>query len=248
MSIAIVLIPLALPAVPVLIGLRLVLGKQGFQRMIDSLQVKLPTSIATHEELANIITSAGYDLKPWLGNFKTHLPGGQFFTWEFENGRWVAVFPKGICQAAVGEFLHNVQSRAGRSDFLEGVNSPLALSSEIIPTNFRDEALLTKTLEEAGLFPRRDSSGHLLCSVGTATLRFSHAVGEPYQVEIENAINRQELIQHLLNLDEDYRRCVQADTYQQLKGRIGASKLVLENEEVLEDNSIVLTVSVPESS
>ena len=252
MSVAIALIPLALPAIPILIGLRIVLGKEGFQKLIDSMQMKIPTSVRDKTELMRVITSAGYDIQPWLGGLKTHLVGkSQFFTWEFDGQKWVAVFAKGIPQGVVAEFIRSVEAKAGRAIFSspagEATND-VSVRSEPIPTNFRDESLLIKTLTDAGASTTRDGAGNLVCSVGRSVLRFIHVAGEPYQVLVQNTIDRQELLQHLMTLDEDYRRCVQADTYQNLKTKIGEKNLTIESEEVLEDNSIVLTLAIQEQA
>jgi hypothetical protein len=250
MSIAIVLIPLALPAVPILIGLRLILGKEGFQKLINSMQMKIPTSVRDKTELTSVITSAGYDVQPWLGGLKTHLAGkSQFLTWEFDGQKWAAVFAKGVPEGLVAEFIRNVEAKAGRAIFSSNTSEATgdaAVLSEPFPTNFRDEFLLIKTLTDAGASPTRDPAGDVVCSVGRCVLRLIHVTGEPYQVEVQNTIDRQELLQHLMALDEDYRRCVQADTYQNLKMKIAEKNLTIESEEVLEDNSIVLTLEIQE--
>ena len=247
MSIALVLIPLALPAIPVLVGLRLVLGKEGFQRMIDSMQVKIPTSLRDEDDLARTITASGYDFQAWLGGHKTHLPGGHFFTWEFDGTKWSAVFSKGVPQSVVAEFIRTVEAKTGRaifSDLGTSAGTDISVRSEPIPTNFRDETLLIKTLADAGAEPVRNALGNVTCSIGDSVLRFVQPPGEPYQVEVESSVNRQALLQELVMLDEEYRRCVQAETYQHLKAKIGDRGLAIESEEVLEDNSIVLTLII----
>ena len=250
MSIAIALIPLALPAIPILIGLRLALGKEGFQKLMDSMQVKIPTSIVNKDELMQVVTSAGYDVQPWLGGLKTHLAGrSHFFTWEFDGRSWVAVFAKGIPQNQVAEFVRAIEAKAGRAIFsglTEEVGDEASVTSEVIPTNFRDEPLLIKTLTQAGAVLTRDDLGNLVCSIGRTSLQFTHSPGEPYSVQVKNSVDRPELLQQLTMLDEDYKRCVQAETYQNLKAKIAEKNLTIESEEVMEDNSLVLTLAIQE--
>ncbi len=248
MSIALALIPLALPAIPVLVGLRLVLGKEGFDRLISSMQVKIPTVLKGKEELASAVIAAGYDFKHWAGGFKTHLRGSSFFTWEFDGKRWIAVLPKGIAQGVIAEFVRSVETKAGRPIFDSSADIPedsIVARSEPIPTNFRDKTLLVKTLNDAGA-NLRTVNGEIICEVGNSKLKFVQIGDGPYQVEIDSAANRQQLLQLLMMLDEDYRRCVQAETYQRVIDTVADRNLAIESEEVLEDNSILLTLTIQE--
>lgn len=246
MSIAIVLIPLALPAIPVLIGLRIALGKDSFERMINSLNIRIPTTLTSQEELAEVVRGGGYDFKPWMGGFKTHLQGGAFFTWELQEGRWVAVVPRNASQHALSTFIQKIEASSGRSLFTHELKDSPTLKTERIPTNFKDRDMLLKSMLDAGLNPSSESNGQLTCLLGTTTVCFIASEDGAYEVEFENAINREELIQHLLTLDDDYRQCVQASTYEQLMTRLSTSSFVVDSEEVLADNSIVLTITVPD--
>lgn len=250
MSISILLVPLAIPAIPIIMAMRLVMGKKGFQKMIDSMQIKIPTSLDTKAELERVLLGAGYDLKPWAGGFKTHLGrSSQFFTWELDGGRWVAVFPKDISQKDVGDFIRILEAKSNRGIFSgvepDGTND-VAVGSEYMPTNFRDEKLLLKTLEDSGVPVVRDPAGVITCSVGRSVLRFVRAPGEPYQVEVKNNVARHELLQQLMLLDEDYCRCVQADVYANIKAKAFEKHMTVESEEVLEDNSILMTLTIQE--
>ncbi len=250
MSISILLMPLALPAIPIIMAMRLVMGKKGFQKMIDSMHMKIPTSLVTNTELELVLLGAGYDFKPWASGYKTHLGrSSQFFTWELDGGRWVAVFPNGIPQKDVSDFIRSLEAKSGRgifSDVEPDVNNDIAVASEYMPTNFRDEKLLLKTLEESGVPVTRDQAGVITCSVGQSVLRFVRIAGEPYQVEVKNDVGRHELLQQLMLLDEDYCRCVQADVYANIKAKAFEKHMTVESEEVLEDNSILMTLTIQE--
>ena len=52
------------------------------------------------------------------------------------------------------------------------------------------------------------------------------------------------VFEYLSNLDDDYRRCLQAVVYERLKERAAEKNMTIESEEVLEDNSIVPTINV----
>jgi len=250
MSVSLVLIPLALPAIPILLGLRAALGKEGFQKLIDSIQVKVPTSLASREQLVKVVTAAKLDIQPWAGGLKTHFRGtSQFFTWEFDGQRWYAVFAKPITQEMVAQVINDIEGRSGERIFSAVTATPsskVIAQSASIPTNFRDEALLLNVLIDAGAKPARDAQGTIRCSFQGTTLRFVRGPSQVYEAIVQNAINADPVFQHLSTLEDDYRRCVQAATYQQIKASIADKNMTLESEDVLEDNSIVLTLNIQE--
>lgn len=249
MSIAIVLIPLVLPAIPILIGMRIVLGEEGFKNMIDSLQLRMPTSIKRRDELKNILEISGYELKEWMGTSKTHLVDGSFLTWEFDGQRWVAVFSKHANQKLISDFMGILEAKSEKSIFsASGINSQNNGSITMAPllTNFKDEKLLLKTLSDAGINPQKGSSGEIECSLNNTVLRFVRTKEDVFQVEMQSSVDRDVIINQLQSLDDDYRRCVQADTYHNLMAKIAERNLSVESEEVLEDNSIVITLAIQE--
>ena len=63
-------------------------------------------------------------------------------------------------------------------------------------------------------------------------------------VEIVNSGNVKEVFSQLSLLDDDYKNNVQAYTYENLKNNLIDNDLEIENEEILEDDSIVITVNL----
>jgi len=53
-----------------------------------------------------------------------------------------------------------------------------------------------------------------------------------------------ELLEELECLDKEYKQNVQSYTYEKLLAGLGANNMTLQSEEVLEDNSILLTIDV----
>ena len=52
------------------------------------------------------------------------------------------------------------------------------------------------------------------------------------------------IFEYLTHLDDDYKRCLQSIVYEKLKERVAERNMTIESEEILEDNSIVLTINV----
>ncbi|MDR1708882.1 MAG: hypothetical protein LBS70_04095, partial [Candidatus Accumulibacter sp.] len=112
------------------------------------------------------------------------------------------------------------------------------------PTSFTDEALLLETLHGLGAQPERTGTGDIVGRLGACELRFTRGNEPAFFVEISGAPSAGEIRRHLENLDEDYRRCVQAAVYEKIKARSESQGLTLESEEILEDKTILITLRV----
>ena len=227
--------------------MRIVMGKENFENWVQSMQVSMPTTFEHEVDLVVTVRKAGYDAEKWAGLIKTHLRGERdFFFWELVDGRWTAVFAKSDSQEMVSRFVQDLEEKAGRKIFLteDGVDRTFVAQNQAFPTNFRDGQLLVNTLRDYGLQPDVQAGGEVVCSVEQSTLRFRPAEEGPFSVQVENAPDLRQAFQLLSTLDEDYRRAVQAAAYEKLMGRVEEKKLVVESEEVLEDNSIVITLNV----
>lgn len=239
----------SLALIPVALALRVAMGKEGFENWVKSQQIRMPTNFEHEVDLIVTVRKAGYDAEKWAGLIKTHMRREKsFFFWELVDGVWTAVFAKSDSQEMVSRFIDDLEEKSGRKIFVTGedVQSHFGTPSQSFPTNFRDEQVLMKTLREYGLRPDAIPDGGIVCGAGASTLRFHPAEEGSYSVEIENTPNLQQMFQLLSNLDEDYKRGVQASTYEKLMSRIEEKSLVVESEEVLEDNSIVITLNVQE--
>ncbi|HET7231089.1 MAG TPA: hypothetical protein VFJ16_13845 [Longimicrobium sp.] len=249
--------------VPVGLALRVVMGKERFEQWARSAEVRDRTTVTSERELARAIRKAGYDATRFGGMLKTHLKGEESFVfWELEDGAWVLVSGKADRRALIRQLAQAVEAAAGKPIFVDAhlagrdrqsaASQPAeeetvrTIGPEVFPTNFRDGALLDATLRRHGVMAAHEPGGVLSASVGRSTLRFVPAEGGgPYRLEITNAGDLRALFQQVAVLDESYRRGVQEAAYKTLKERIAAQNLVIEQEEVLEDRSIVITLNVP---
>ena len=118
------------------------------------------------------------------------------------------------------------------------------LTTRTFPTNFRDGDLLFKTLLDYSLNPVRQPNGDMTCHLGQTALRLRPVVDASFNIEIINAPDLKPIFHTLSTLDRDYKNKIQKATLRNLKQKIQEKELVIENEEVLEDNSIVLTLSI----
>jgi hypothetical protein len=239
----------SLALIPVALTLRVVMGKEGFENWVRSMQVRMPTTFEHEVDLVVSVRKAGYDAEKWGGLIKTHVRGEQeFLFWELVDGTWTAIFAKSDSQETISRFVRDLEDKTGRKIFAteQGPNSVATPQRQTFPTNFRDGELLASTLRDHGLQPTAGPGGEVTCRVEQSTLRFRPAEEGPFSVEVDNAPNLQPVFGFLSTLDEDYKRGVQAAAYEGLMSRVEEKNLTVESEEVLEDNSIVITLNVRE--
>jgi len=249
--------------VPVGLALRVVMGKERFEAWARSAQVRDRTMLSSRRDLVRAVRKAGHDAVPFGGMLKTHIrDGADFLFWELEDGVWVLVSARSHPRALIRKLARAIEAAAGQPVFadahlagrdgaevVEETEEEVAVQPgavEVFPTNFRDGALLEETLRMHGVFAAPEPGGALSAPLGRSVLRFVPGEGGgPYRLEITNAGDLRALFQQVALLDESYRRGVQEAAYRTLKERIAAQNLVVEQEEVLEDRSIVITLNVP---
>lgn len=243
MSVNLALLPVALA---VGLAMRLVMGKDKYEAWLESLQIKIPTNFQNEGDLIQTIKKAGYDAEKWGGSIKTHFKGRKGFCfWELLGEKWIAVFAKSDAKDLVMDFIKDLEANSRRQIFLinEETNKVAVMPSRTFPTDFRDSDILLRALAEHGLNPKQAGSD-IHVKIGSTDLLFRQEPGFAFNVEIRNPTDMHGIFSQLLLLDEDYKRYVQAITYEKVKQRAKEKGLLIESEEVLADNSIMLTLLV----
>lgn len=242
MSVSLALIPIALT-------LRAVMGKDQFDDWADSMQVKVATNFTNELDLVKTLRRAGYDAEKTGGSIKTHLDGEkQFFYWEQLDGKWHAIFAKSDSPAVLEQFMNDLEQQSQRKIFTGGIHQAETQlhqdSVQTFPTNFRDGGILTRTLKEFGVNPIQGADGIITCTVQGTKLTFRQHGDSPFTLEMQNPPNLHEIFLYLSDVDDEYKRCVQSLVYEKLKQRAADKNLSIESEEVLDDNSIVITLNI----
>lgn len=110
-------------------------------------------------------------------------------------------------------------------------------------TVFMDKDLLMKTLEEHGATDFEEVDGKIICKVDDFSLEFSKNENEPYKMNVTCTCT-DNLGETVEDINAEYALNVQEESYLKLKERLAQQKLQIEEEEILEDNSIMLTVNL----
>jgi hypothetical protein len=244
----------SLALVPIVLILRVSMGKDNFNNWIESSEVKMPTSIKDDNELILTVKKAGYDAFK-LGNLiKTHMnEKNEYFFWEKINGVWTAVFSKYDSQESVKSFIKNLELNVGKTvfncdyDALIEKNqngAGVANQEEIYPTNFVDEEILLDTLRDYGVQTNKNQNGEIQCKVENSILSFYKENSNNYVVKVKGDSSLKYVYDQLNVIDEEYKRNVQSYTYNKVVEKLQRSNMNIESEEVMEDNSLVLTINV----
>lgn len=251
----------SLALVPAVLLLRVAMGKNKFDNWVESSQIKMPTSFKDEKELVITVKKAGYDANKYGSLIKTHVNGEkQFFFWEKINGVWTAIFSKYDSEEMIRSFIFNLEKCAGKKliyNSLQEISSvnekPRAISEippiprvnkEVFPTNFIDKELLLKTLKDYCVSPIELSDGDIQCNVENCILTFRKEGEGNYDVEVKGTVSLKGAYEQLAIIDEEYKQNVQAYTYEKVVKKLKESSMHIENEEIMDDNSILLTINI----
>lgn len=242
MSISLVLIPLAL-------AIRAAISVKHFDQWVADNQIKYRSTIRSKSELAEVAAKSGYHLEEINGLIKMQLASDSFFTfWVCENGVWSVVFSQADAGERIAAFMQSVNQAVGKLIFAEVdqvIGQHPLRASNIYPTDFRDSDLLLQTLHSYGLQTHISANKDTIeCRVEQTRLVFTRHADAPFDVAIINAPNIREIYHQLSDWDDEYKRALQTSTYEKLKTRIAEQQMTIESEQLMEDDSIVITVNI----
>ena len=111
-------------------------------------------------------------------------------------------------------------------------------------TPFTDFGILKKTLEEHGVEISEENDLSVVGQVDNYSLKFwKQSENEPYKLHI-TCLNNDKPEEKIDDLNSEYTLNVQEEAYLQIIDRLKANNMQVENEEVEDDNTIVITVNL----
>lgn len=111
-------------------------------------------------------------------------------------------------------------------------------------TPFTDKNILLKTLDEHGFINIHEEYGKINANYQNYYLQFERdQETEPYKVSI-NCLEKDNAEEKLNDLNTEYSMNVQEESYLSILEKLKENNMEIESEEVLDDNSIVLTVNL----
>ena len=206
--------------------------------------LKIKTNIKA-KELKDLLKTA--DLMYYVGNSQTPLKTyGATLNWVLEGGSYSAEFTgpniKAIKKEA--EEIFKKMNIAAKRDLR--YTKKYSTITYTYQTNYTDKGVLINTLTEHGATNLEETdSNSIQCSLfGMGMKYYQQNSNSAYMLEITQVSNKDECMNTINNLNDEYGLNIQEMTYNKIKERLEQENLHLEDETVLEDNSIVLTIDV----
>ena len=109
-------------------------------------------------------------------------------------------------------------------------------------TAFKDESLLIKTLNEHGVENITTANNKIYCNLESLNFEFEKDSEGVYIMDITHKEN--DNMDVVNELGEEYQLNAQEKSYIDLKNKLEKQNLEIDSEEVLEDNSIMITVNL----
>lgn len=239
---------ICLLAIPIALAMRAAMGEKNFNEWVESNTMRLATNFKDEQDLLQTVKGAGHDAEPWGEMYKTHIDKDLWFFWERHDGKWQANFSKSDNMDKIKTFFRDLQRKANRQIlYVEPQATKIAPKVEgTLPTIYTDKELLEETLLKFGAqkkLYRKDRS--LICELSGFTLEFRQKEpGVPYELSFTGQKGAHAVYDAMRQLDEGYRSAVQERTYLNVRKKLEEKNMTVESEEIMEDNSIVLTVSI----
>ena len=117
-------------------------------------------------------------------------------------------------------------------------------------TVFLDKDVLLKTLNEYGFDEIKDEGDQIVCRTEGFKINFYKEAkygvdsNEPYKMFIKTECEESDIEELINDISDQYTSNTQEESYNKIKDRLKKHNLEISEEEVLDDNSIVLTVNI----
>ena len=127
---------------------------------------------------------------------------------------------------------------------ISGINDGTVNESEGIETMFNDCALLQETLLAHSCGVKVLSENEIIVQTDCGNMRYVRQnAAEAFKLELGDISNPEKFFDNLKLFEVDYGRNVQAYTYNHVRENM-TDGMAVQNEEILEDDTIVLTINV----
>jgi len=236
----------SIQAISAALAMRAAMGEKAFNEWVESNTVRFATNFRNAKDVVQTVKLAGYDAIPWYGDYKTHIDQKLWFFWEQHEGKWKANFSKSDDMDKVRAFFRDLQHKSNRQIlFVAPQQSKVApVISKTLPTIYADRDMLLGTLQKYGAQQVQVQGLDVACRIDGIEMQFHQPVaGTTYELSFGEKDTRA-VYDTIRRLDEGYRSNVQEATYENVKKQLDEKHFIIEDEEIMDDNSIVLTVSI----
>lgn len=209
--------------------------------MISNVEIR--TNI-TENELKELLKNFGYEYNELNSETPLKMSSNKII-WSLENGQYTAQLKNIKANHIRGEVEHLFNAfslKAGR-DIRKIENK--STYTFTYKTNYTDKGILLNTLTEHGAKNITETNDKISCELfGMMMSYIKKSDTGAFELVIERVTDKNECESLISDLNDEYGLNIQELTYKKILDRINSENMRLESEEVLEDNSIVLTIEV----
>ncbi|MFA7577085.1 MAG: hypothetical protein WC002_03355 [Candidatus Muiribacteriota bacterium] len=241
----------ALWVIPVGLVMRVAMGKQKFEEFINNSQIRYEINVKDESELLYYLKKSGLSVEKLGKSYKSHYlkNSKRYFFWDKILNKWYASFSKYDDFETIEEIFNVIEKAAGKELFVNKSEQSQSLEENplqklIFPTDFCDADRLKRVLTKFSIPINTDENGIIITTVAGVKIIFTPSETGPYTFEVQGVENFEEIFSMVKIFDEDYKAQIQQDTYVRVKEQASESGYVIENEERLEDKTIVLTINL----
>ena len=198
----------------------------------------------TPDELKSLLRNFGYD----FNDVESQTPlkmSSNMIEWVLSDGYYSAHLRNIKASHLRGEVEHlfeAMNNKIGRDVRIIDNKASLTYTYK---TNYTDKGVLINTLTEHGAKNLSENNGDITCELFGMDMKYSKTEdGKAYNLVIERVTDKSECEGLISDLNDEYGLNIQEITYKKILERIGSQNMHLESEEVLDDNSIVLTIEI----
>ena len=206
-------------------------------------EIRVKTNIKK-DELKQLLRKAKYVY--YEGNGQTPLgSGATTLSWIEEDGYYNAIFSganENAIASDMSKLFQKINVSAERDVRKIEENTSITYTYS---TNYTDKGVLYNVLAEHGAEEITETGDNISCKLyGMEMTYIKDEETMGYNLEITRVTNLDKCETVITDLNEEYGLSIQEITYNKIKERLEKENLRLSDEEVLEDNSIVLTIEV----
>lgn len=247
------------------------MGTKKYDAWIKSQQAYLYSIFESLEELEEFLNKTGYDLiityTPKYRYIKTHFGSGKwdYYFWFFKGKYLVANYNIGDDMELIRKFVDTVEKSLGkkcffssekeRNNYLKSLKKeathkepPVEVLEPIpeytFPTIFTDTSVLKYALKNSKVNVQMQGDNFEFTLNGCSASIYKESSSN-YEFKIVGKCNLEDMHKHFKQIETEYEKIVQYNICENIKSKVAkSSTMQLEQEEILEDNSVLLTIRI----
>ncbi len=219
------------------------------------------SSFSSFADLKNALKNANCDFKKNIQYYITHFSGGfyDYVLWIERNGIITATYDCEDDPLLVDKLFKKIENSANkkcffnsekqRNMYLKSLTKEETIVIEPIPeytfpTIFTDTSILKYALKNSNVSAQVKGDNFEFTLDGFSASIYK-TVGNNYEFKIVGKCNLEKIHEYFNKIETEYNKIVQYNICENIKNKVKKSPTMhLEQEEVLEDNSVLLTIRV----